>query len=117
MRWKWIWGTVFILIIALLAAAYLFLYTFDYNRLKPRIARMVRDATGRELNIGGDIDLVIGLSPALMVTDITLANAAWGSQPQMVKMDMLQVQVRLFPLLTRHVVLKKMALAGGGGAA
>ena len=112
MRWKWIAGTVFFLIIALMAAIYVFLYTFDYNRLKPRIARMVKDATGRELNIGGEIDLAIGLFPALVVTDITFANASWGSQRQMIKMDKLQAQVRLLPLLTRDVQLKRIAFAG-----
>jgi len=112
MRWKWILGTVFFLIIAFMAAIYAFLYTFDYNKLKPRIARMVKDATGRELNIGGKIDLVIGLSPALEVTDITFANASWGSQPYMVRMDKLQAQVRLLPLLARDVELRKIAVAG-----
>jgi len=112
MRWKWIAGTVFFLIIALMAATYVFLYTFDYNKLKPRIARMVKDATGRELNIGGEIDLAIGLLPALVVTDITFANASWGSQPHMIKIDKLQAQVRLLPLLTKDVELSKIALAG-----
>ena len=112
MRWKWIAGTVFFLIMALMAAIYVFLYTFDYNKLKPRIARMVKDATGRELNIGGQIDLEIGLSPALVVTDITFANASWGSQLQMIKMDKIQAQVRLLPLLTRAVQLKRIAFAG-----
>jgi uncharacterized protein involved in outer membrane biogenesis len=112
MRWKWLVGTVFFLIIALMAAIYVFLYTFDYNKLKPRVARMVKDATGRELNIGGEIDLMIGLSPALVVTDITFSNASWGSQPQMIKMDKLQAQVRLLPLLTRDVELRQIAFAG-----
>ena len=112
MRWKWLAGTVFLLIIALVAAIYVFLYTFDYNKLKPRIARMVENATGRELNIGGEIDLAIGLFPALVVTDITFANASWGSQRQMIKMDKLQAQVRLLPLLTKDVELSKIALAG-----
>ena len=112
MRWKWIAGTVFFLIIALVAAIYVFLYTFDYNKLKPRIARMVKDASGRELNIGGEIDLAIGLFPALVVTDISFANASWGSQPQMIKIDKLQAQVRLLPLLTKDVELSEIALAG-----
>jgi uncharacterized protein involved in outer membrane biogenesis len=112
MRWKWLVGTVFILIVAFLATLYVFLYTFDYNNLKPRIARMVRDATGRELNIGGEIDLAIGLSPALVVTDITLDNPSWSSQPHLIKIDKLQAQVRLLPLLTRDVELRKIAMAG-----
>jgi uncharacterized protein involved in outer membrane biogenesis len=112
MRRKWILGTVFFLIIALMAGVYVFLYTFDYNKLKPRIARMVKDATGRELNIGGEINLVIGFSPTLEVTDVTFANASWGSQPQMISMDKLQAQVRLLPLLTRRVDLRKIAFTG-----
>jgi uncharacterized protein involved in outer membrane biogenesis len=112
MRWKWILGTVFFLIIALMAAIYVFLYTFDYNELKPRIARLVEEATGRELDIGGEIDLVIGFSPALAVTDVTFTNAPWGSQKQMIRMDRLEAQVRLLPLLTRDVELKKIAISG-----
>jgi len=112
MRWKWLLGTVLFLIMALMAAIYVFLYTFDYNKLKPRIARMVKDATGRELNIGGDINLKIGLFPALVVSDITFANASWGSQSQMITMARLQAQVRLLPLLTGNVELRSIALAG-----
>jgi uncharacterized protein involved in outer membrane biogenesis len=112
MRWKWIAGIGALLIIALMAAVYVFLDTYDYNKLKPRIARMVKDATGRELNLGGEIDLAIGFSPALVVTDVTFANAPWGSQPQMIKVEKLQAQVRLLPLLFRDVQLKRIGLAG-----
>jgi uncharacterized protein involved in outer membrane biogenesis len=112
MRWKWIAGIGVFLIIALMAAVYVFLATYDYNKLKPRVARMVKDATGRELNLGGEIDLAIGFSPALVVADVTFANAPWGSQPQMIKVEKLQAQVRLLPLLFRDVQLKRIGLAG-----
>ena len=88
------------------------LHTYDYNKLKPRIARMVKEAAGRELNLGGEINLAVGFSPALVVTDITLANASWGSQPQMVKIDELQAQVGLLPLLARDVELRYIGLRG-----
>ena len=112
MRWKWILGICVCLIIALMAAVYVFLRTYDYNKLKPRIARMVSEATGRELNLGGEINLAVGFSPALVVTDITFANAPWGSQPQMVTIDELQAQVRLLPLLARDVELRRIGLKG-----
>jgi uncharacterized protein involved in outer membrane biogenesis len=82
MRWKWITGAALFLIVALVAALYGFLYTFDYNKLKPRIARMVKDATGRDLTVYGEINLAIGFSPALVARDITFANASWASQPK-----------------------------------
>jgi uncharacterized protein involved in outer membrane biogenesis len=112
MRWKWIVGIGVFLVIALMVTVYTLLATYDYNKLKPRVARMVKDATGRELNLGGEIDLAIGFSPSLVVTDVTFANASWGSQPQMVKIERLQAQVRLLPLLFKDVELKHIGLAG-----
>jgi uncharacterized protein involved in outer membrane biogenesis len=112
MRWKWILGICVCLIIALMAAVYVFLHTYDYNKFKPRIARMVKEATGRELKLGGDIDLALGFSPALVVTDIAFTNASWGSQPQMAKIAELQAQVRLLPLLARNVELRRIGLTG-----
>jgi len=46
-----------------------------------------------------------------VVTDVALANAAWGSQPQMIKIKKLEVQVRLLPLLFKTVELKHIDLA------
>jgi uncharacterized protein involved in outer membrane biogenesis len=112
MRWKWLLGICACLIVVLMAAVYVFLRAYDYNKLKPRIARMVKEATGRELNLGGDISLAVGFSPALVVTDITFANAPWASQPQMAKIDELQAQVRLLPLLVRNVELIRIGLKG-----
>lgn len=112
MRWKWFLGICVVLIIASMAAVYVFLATYDYNKLKPHIARMVKDATGRELNLAGELDLAIGFSPALMVTDIALANASWGSQPQMITVEKLEAQVWLLPLLKRDVEVKNISLTG-----
>jgi uncharacterized protein involved in outer membrane biogenesis len=112
MRLKWIVGTGFFLIIVLMASVYVFLLTYDYNKLKPRIVRMVKETTGRELNLGGPINLDIGLSPALVVTDVTFANASWGSKPQMARIDELQARIRLLPLLVREVELKHIGLKG-----
>ena len=112
MRWKWIVGISVFLIIALMVSVYGLLATYDYNKLKPRVARMVKDATGRDLRLGGEINLAIGLSPSLVVKDVTFANASWGSQPQMIKVEKLQAQVRLLPLLFKDVAVKRIGLAG-----
>jgi len=100
------------LTVVLMVAVYVFLRAYDYNQLKPRIERMVKEATGRELNLGGDINLTVGFSPALVVTDITIANTSWASQPQMAKIDEIQAQVRLLPLLVRDVELTRIGFKG-----
>ena len=110
------WGRFVIIgvlvIVSLIAAVYVYLNTYDYNKLKPLVAQMIEDATGRELNLGGEIDLAIGFSPALVMTDVTFANASWGSQPQMIKVEKLEAQVRLLPLVFRDLQLKRIGLAG-----
>ena len=112
MRWKMIAGGAALLVVLLVAVLYLFLATYDYNRLKPEIARAVKDATGRELTLGGDIKLDLGLLPALAVKDVKFANAPWGSQPQMLAADRIEAQVRLLPLLHRDVEVKRIAMTG-----
>lgn len=112
MRWKWVFTSVVLLAIALMATAYAVLANYDYNKLKPHIARMVKDATGREFNLRGDVDFTIGYPPALVVTNVTFANAPWGSKPQMITVDELRMEMRLLPLLVRKVVLHYLGLAG-----
>jgi len=112
MRWKWVAAIGVLIIVILIAAVYGYLNTYDYNRLKPLVARRVEDATGRKLTLGGEVNLAIGFSPALVVTQVALANVSWGSQPQMIEIDKLQVQVRLLPLLLKNVEVKHIRLAG-----
>jgi uncharacterized protein involved in outer membrane biogenesis len=112
MRWKWILMIGAFLTIALTVMGYVLVATYDYNKLKPRIAQLVKDATGRKLNLSGEVNLDFGFSPALVVTDVTFANATWGSQPQMIRIGKLQAQVHLLPLLFRDVELSQIGLTG-----
>ena len=112
MRWKWFVTIGVFLIMALMVTGYVILVNYDYNKLKPRVAQMVKEVSGRELNLAGEIDLVIGFSPALTVSDVTFANASWGSQPQMIKIKLVQAQVRLLPLLFKDLELKHIGFVG-----
>ncbi len=110
MRWKRIVGIATVLIIAMIVAAYLILSTYDYNKLKPRIAKVVEDATGRELTLAGDIDLDVGLSPTLVVEDVSFQNASWGSRPELAKLKRFEIQVALLPLILKRIIVKKIIL-------
>ena len=112
MRWKWIVTIAVFMIVILIAAVYVYLNTYDYNKLKPLVARMVEEATGRKLSLSGEVNLEIGLIPTLVVTNIALANVSWGSQPQMIEIEKLQAQVRLLPLLQKDVEVKQIGLFG-----
>ena len=55
-------GLVVLLIVAALVAPSF----VDVNRYKPEITAAVKQATGRDLTIGGDIELTILPSPAVI---------------------------------------------------
>jgi AsmA family protein len=110
MKWKWILGIVCIAFLLLIGAIYVILLSYDYDSLKPQIRQAVKDATGRDLTIGGDIKLKIRLAPTLVVEDVSFQNAAWGSQPEMAKIKYSELKVRLFPLLSHRIEIVRLVL-------
>ena len=110
MRWKWIFGVAVALTVALIVTIYVILSSYDFNSLKPKIARAVKDATGRELILGGDIELEIGLTPALVAEDVRFQNAPWAFRPEMAKIRRFEVQVALLPLIGGTIDVKRLIL-------
>ena len=88
-RWKKILISIALLIVVLIVALYAFLILYDFNQFKPTIAKAVKDATGRELTIAGDIEFEIGLRPTLVVEGASFANAAWSSTPDLARVKRL----------------------------
>lgn len=112
MRWKYIVIALLIMATLLPAVGYLFLRTRDFNRYKGVIAKAAKDATGRELTLGGDIHVGISFWPTLVATDVALANAPWGSQPEMIRIHRIEARLSLLRLLVGNVDLKQMAMIG-----
>ena len=98
-------------ILVLLVAAVIALRSMDFNKYKDLIAGQVKAATGRELKIGGNLALEIGFSPSVVVEDVSLANARWGSRPEMAKVGRFEVEVALIPLIFRDIRVKRLILA------
>jgi len=103
MRWKWILGILAAVVAVLLVVVYIIAASYDYNKLKPLITDTTKEYTGRELTMGGDVDLKIGLPPTLEVNDVAFQNATWGSQPQMARLKKLQVKVSILPLIRGNI--------------
>ncbi|MFM9841767.1 MAG: AsmA family protein [Dongiaceae bacterium] len=76
------------------------------------ITTAVEEATGRKLEINGDIDIALGLTPGVVIEDITLSNAKWSQQPLMASAKRLEVDIRLLPLLFGDVKIRRIILTG-----
>ncbi len=110
MRWKKIFIAAVGVFAVLLVAIYAFLSLYDFNKFKPMIARAVKDATGRELTISGNIEFELGLRPTLVAEDARFQNASWSSRPDLAHVKRLEVQIAVLPLITgkfdfAHLVL------------
>lgn len=110
MNWKKMTAIFLAGVLLVLGGAVVFLMTYDYNSLKPQIAAAVEKQTGRELTLAGDISLDLGLNPALVVQDASLANAAWGSKPQMAEVGRFELQLALLPLFQRDIQVQRIVL-------
>jgi uncharacterized protein involved in outer membrane biogenesis len=107
---KWIAGLIVLLVVLVTVSVYVILSRYDFNALKPHITKAVLEATGRELTIGGDIDLNIGFTPKLILTNIQFQNVSWGSRPAMVELNRFEVQVSLLPLIKGDIEIKRFIL-------
>lgn len=92
------------------AAAAVFVLTFDANAYKARIIDAARHATGRELVLAGPLSLSRSLHPTIEAQDVAFANMAGGSRPQMLSIGRMRAQVALLPLLQRRVEIESVTL-------
>lgn len=94
-------GLVVVLLLALTVVPKL----INWNAYKPRIVSMVKDATGRDLRIDGDIKLSIFPNLVFSINGIHLSNAPGMKAPEMLSVAAVSGKLRLLPLLMRRVVV------------
>jgi len=99
MRWKKTPVIIAGAILALILTAYLVLLSLDFNRFKPRIIQAVKQATGLDVTIHGDIKVGLGLTPNIVVHDIGIRNANWGSRPDSVRIKRCELDLALARLI------------------
>jgi AsmA protein len=102
-------GLVGLLVLAIAGAA-VFALTFDPNRYKADIERLVKDKTGRTLAIKGDIKLAFWPSLGADVAGITFSEK--GAEQQFVALDSAHASVKLMPLLHGEYIVDAIKLSG-----
>ena len=110
MRWKWILGISVTVVFVLIVTGYIVIASYDFNKFKPRISDLAKQYTGRELALGGDLELGLSLFPTLVVNDVTFQNSSWGSRPQMAQVERLEVQIALLPIFRGNIYVSRLTL-------
>ncbi len=95
-----------LLVIVLLALAF-----FPWDALREPINRYVSDKTGRKFEITRRLDVDLGWRGAVVKLDgIEFANPSWARDPYLVRAQSAELELRLWPLLARKVVIPRLAL-------
>lgn len=99
---KIILGLVAAFVALFAVAAIAFFLFFDPNDFREDIAKAVKESTGRELTIDGEVSLQLFPWLAVEIGHTTVGNApGFGDEP-FAEFDRAQLSVRLFPLLLRQ---------------
>lgn len=102
----WTAGILFGLLVIAAGAVY-FVVTSDYVR--GQLESRASDFTGRKTQIA-KVAVDWGWTANVKLEGIEVANAKWGKAPYMLKVDQVDFDIRLWPLLGGNLVLPRLVL-------
>jgi len=84
---------------------------FPWDVLRGPVNRYVSEQTGRHFEITRRLDVRWGLRGATVLLDgIDFANPDWAREPYLLRAKSAEVDIRLWPLLARKVVIPRLVL-------
>lgn len=101
------------LIITIVALAFILILTplfIPTNSYKEKIVIKVRESTGRDLSINGDIKLSILPTPSLTLNEVTLSSIEGTKDPLMLSIKTAKADVSLFSLLKGNIEIANIVL-------
>jgi AsmA protein len=106
-------GIVVGLLVALVVVAALVLPQFiDTNKVRDKIASQVKEKTGRDLVISGDIGWSVFPWLGVEIGETSLSNAKGFGDAPFARIAAVQARVKLMPLLRKEVEMSTLVLDG-----
>ena len=84
----------------------------DVEKFKPQIEAQVSKATGRPFKLGGELKPSLFPWVGVSLADLHLGNPPGFEEKDFVFVDAFEVRVKLFPLLSRNVEIKRFVMKG-----
>ena len=98
------------LVVVLVAGVVALPFFVPVSVYKTQIEAQAKAATGRDLAIKGDMKLSLFPAVAIEAKDVSFANAAGASTPEMARLKSLKVAVKLMPLLKGSLEVESFIL-------
>ena len=98
------------LLVMLIAGGVAYLSTLDFNEYNDEIENAFTNATGRQFRIVGNTTLDVLPDPKVVFEGVSLANAEWGTKPELVSVERLEAEISLVGLLGGELWIKQVVL-------
>jgi uncharacterized protein involved in outer membrane biogenesis len=99
---------ILLVICGILIVATALLHFIKLDPYRDRIASLATQAVGREVKINGHIDINLFPHPEVILNDITLANASWGSESTMVRVGHMDAAVSFLSLFSDPIIIRQV---------
>ncbi len=109
---KWFGAVVGVIVVLIVSAAILLPLVIDPNDQKPAIVAQVKERTGRDLRIDGDIELSVFPWIGVELGKVALGNAAGFDNPVFASTDRISIRVKLLPLLSKRLEMGTVTVHG-----
>lgn len=109
---KWVGIVVGGLVLFVILALLIVPLFVDIQKYKPEIETKVSEATGRPFRIGGDLSLSFFPWAGLSFSDLHLGNPPDFDEKDFVSVKSFDVKVKLIPLLSKDIQVKRFVLEG-----
>lgn len=74
------------------------------------LSTTVKESTGRDLQITGPVSLSLFPSISVKAEHVSLSNATWANNPNLVTLKQIELDIRLLPLLKGSVEISRIGL-------
>ncbi len=106
---KFIWFAAVVVVVAV-GAVFVVPSFVDWNQYKGMATEKVRELTGRELTIAGEVRIAVWPAPALVAEDITFSSLPGSHAPNLASIKAVEVRVALAPLISGRVQVETVKL-------
>lgn len=109
---KWIAITLGVVVVLLVSAAILLPILIDPNDHKQALVDQVKEHTGRDLSIDGDIELSVFPWIGIELGKVALSNAPGFAEPVFASTEEVSIRVKLLPLLSKRLEMDTVTIHG-----
>jgi uncharacterized protein involved in outer membrane biogenesis len=111
-RKRTIFGATLAVLLLLAGGLIAALLVVDPNAYRGIVETRAQAALGRELVVAGDMELGIWPTPRIVLGDVRLANVAGGSREHMARVERIEAELFVLPLLSGDVRVGRIVASG-----